>query len=74
MGPLKYQKCFTNIQAFLKLPPSEMATIQELEKEIDAIKERNRRVETEKSWETSWTRRITIDEEIMVEICPQRLV
>lgn len=37
-----------------------MATIQELEKEIEKIKERNRRVETEKSWETSWTRRFII--------------
>ena len=37
-----------------------MATIQELENEIIAIKERNRRVETEKGWETSWTRKIMI--------------
>lgn len=37
-----------------------MATIQQLEEEVNKIKERNRRVETEKSWETSWTRRITI--------------
>lgn len=37
-----------------------MVTIQELEEEINKIKERNRRVETEKSWETSWTRRILI--------------
>ena len=37
-----------------------MATIAELEEEINKIKERNRRVETEKSWETSWTRRITV--------------
>lgn len=37
-----------------------MATIQELEKEINAIKERNKRVETEKMWETSWTRRFFI--------------
>ena len=37
-----------------------MATIQQLEDEINKIKERNRRVETEKSWETSWTRKIMI--------------
>lgn len=37
-----------------------MATVQDLEKEIELIKIRNRRVETEKSWETSWTRRIMI--------------
>ena len=30
------------------------------EKEINAIKERNKRVETDKAWETSWTRRICI--------------
>lgn len=37
-----------------------MATIQELELEIKKIKERNKRVETEKSWETSLTRKIII--------------
>lgn len=37
-----------------------MATIQELEEEINKIKARNKRVETEKTWETSWTRRVTI--------------
>ena len=35
-------------------------TYFELEKEIKAIKERNKRVETDKAWETSWTRRICI--------------
>lgn len=35
-------------------------TIQDLEKEIEAIKERNRRVEREKSWETSWARKFII--------------
>lgn len=30
------------------------------EKEINEIKERNKRVETNKAWETSWTRRICI--------------
>lgn len=37
-----------------------MVTIQQLEEEIEKIKQRNRRVETEKAWETSWTRRIMI--------------
>ena len=37
-----------------------MATREKLEEEIDKIKERNSRVETEKAWETSWTRRIII--------------
>jgi hypothetical protein len=37
-----------------------MLTIEELQLEIDAIKQRNQRVETDKAWETSWTRRIMI--------------
>lgn len=32
----------------------------DLEKEIKEIKERNKRVELDKKWETSWTRRICI--------------
>jgi hypothetical protein len=32
----------------------------ELEKEIEIIKERNKKVEADKGWETSWTRRIFI--------------
>ena len=31
-----------------------------IEKEINNIKERNKRVEKDKAWETSWTRRICI--------------
>lgn len=34
--------------------------IEQLEIEIEKIKERNIRVETEKAWETSWTRRLMI--------------
>lgn len=37
-----------------------MATLEQLEDEIEKIKERNKRVETEKAWETSWTRRAMI--------------
>lgn len=37
-----------------------MATLAELEEEINKIKQRNKRVETEKAWETSWTRRFMI--------------
>ncbi len=33
---------------------------KELEIEIAKIKERNKKVELDKSWETSWTRRICI--------------
>lgn len=31
-----------------------------IEEEIKSIKERNKRVEKDKEWETSWTRRICI--------------
>ncbi|MBI3955291.1 hypothetical protein HY338_02500 [Candidatus Gottesmanbacteria bacterium] len=37
-----------------------MATVEDLEKEIESIKERNKKVETEKAWETSWTRRLLL--------------
>lgn len=33
---------------------------KELENEIEKIKERNKKVELDKEWETSWTRRIFI--------------
>jgi hypothetical protein len=33
---------------------------KDLEKEIAAIKARNKKVETDKAWETSWTRRVCI--------------
>ena len=34
-----------------------MATIEQLEKEVGQIKERNKKVEADKAWETSKTRR-----------------
>lgn len=34
--------------------------LKELEEKINKIEERNKRVELDKSWETSWTRRICI--------------
>ena len=34
--------------------------IKNLKQEIEAIKARNQRVETDKAWETSWCRRIMI--------------
>ena len=37
-----------------------MITPEEIEKEIITIKERNKRVELDKAWETSWTRRLSI--------------
>lgn len=37
-----------------------MQTVEQLAKEIEQIKERNRRVEMDKAWETSLTRKIVI--------------
>ena len=37
-----------------------MSSTKALEKDLAAIKERNKRVEMEKAWETSWTRTILI--------------
>jgi hypothetical protein len=37
-----------------------MDKLQRLEKEIDEIKSRNIRVETDKAWEISWSRRILL--------------
>lgn len=34
--------------------------LKELEEEVIKIKERNKRVELDKAWETSWTRKICI--------------
>lgn len=37
-----------------------MTTIQELDKRVSQIEERNKRVETDKKWETSWVRKIIL--------------
>jgi hypothetical protein len=37
-----------------------MTTLQDLEKEIEIIKQRNKKVEADKAWETSFTRKIII--------------
>lgn len=37
-----------------------MTTVGDLEKEILLIKARNKRVEADKAWETSWTRKILL--------------
>lgn len=34
-----------------------MPTLESLQQDIDQIKERNQKVELDKAWETSWTRR-----------------
>ena len=37
-----------------------MVSVQELESEINQLKNRNKKVEADKAWETSWTRKILI--------------
>lgn len=37
-----------------------MATIQQLQKDLEKIKGRNEKVETDKAWETSYTRRVLL--------------
>ena len=37
-----------------------MTSIEELKKEIDSIKARNKKVEADKAWEVSWTRKLLI--------------
>ncbi|MAE13327.1 hypothetical protein CMO92_02070 [Candidatus Woesearchaeota archaeon] len=37
-----------------------MNKIEQLEKEINKIKDRNKRVEADKGWETSWTRKVLV--------------
>lgn len=37
-----------------------MKSMEEIQKDIAVIQERNSRVELDKAWETSWTRRISI--------------
>lgn len=37
-----------------------MSTIEDLQKELHEIKLRNQRVEADKSWETSWSRKLIV--------------
>jgi len=37
-----------------------MSSLEDLQSEISAIKERNKRVEADKAWETSWTRKVMV--------------
>lgn len=37
-----------------------MTKTEDLEKEIQEIKKRNKRVESNKAWETSWKRRVLL--------------
>ena len=41
-------------------PHMEEERIQNIEREIELIKERNLRVEADKAWEVSWTRQLFI--------------
>ena len=37
-----------------------MKEIEEIKKELQIIKERNQKVESDKAWETSWTRKLLV--------------
>jgi len=37
-----------------------MASLKQLERDIAAITQRNKRVEADKAWETSWSRKLVI--------------
>lgn len=37
-----------------------MPTLEELQNQINEIQERNKKVETDKTWETSWIRKIIV--------------
>ena len=37
-----------------------MPSLEQLQLDIEAIKKRNERVEADKAWETSWTRKVII--------------
>ena len=37
-----------------------MTSVKKLQQEIEFIKQRNQRVEADKAWETSWTRKIIV--------------
>ena len=50
----------------MEAPRDHRDPVDELRRELAAIKERNVRVEREKAWETSWTRRLAIAAAIWV--------
>lgn len=43
-----------------KMEVKELETLEEIKKEVEEIKQRNKRVELDKAWETSMTRKISI--------------
>jgi hypothetical protein len=53
--PRKYHYFFAGLFYF-----ENMVTLEQLQSEIDALKSRNKKVEHEKQWETSWQRKIGI--------------
>lgn len=52
---LEVQKLYTAKSVIWK-PFIDMPDLQKIQEEIERIHERNRRVESDKSWETSWFR------------------
>lgn len=56
----KLMQLLINCDIFLTLGEFIMEKEVNLQQEIDLIKERNSRVELDKKWETSWTRRLCI--------------
>lgn len=51
-----------------------MKTLEELEKRVAAIEARNKRVEKQKQWERSWSRRIAISVLTYIVVCSFLLV
>ena len=45
---------------YYNMEKDDSITKNNLEQEVSLIKQRNQRVETDKVWETSWTRKICI--------------
>ncbi len=44
----------------LEITSKNVTTIEDIQKELQEIKSRNKRVEADKAWETSWTRKVII--------------
>ncbi len=54
-----YLAFILNILLF-KVSLNPMPTLEQLQTEIDEIKARNKRVELDKAWEKSWTRKLIV--------------
>ena len=51
-------------------PPDDRSRLDDVHRELLEIKRRNARVEREKAWETSWTRRLVIAIAIWIGVWP----